>query len=72
MEKRIIGERRDTVMLNTEHSTCFQLSTRERNSDINAFPLPSYTLVACHWMLSDVIKYLLSIKYKGGKSFHEI
>jgi hypothetical protein len=43
MEKRIIGESRDTVVFNTEHSTLFSVIYKRRNRDINAFPFPGYT-----------------------------
>ena len=43
MEKRIIGESRDTVVFNTEHSTLFSVIYKRRNRDINAFPFPGNT-----------------------------
>lgn len=72
MEKRIIGESRDTVVFNAEHSACFQLYIREGIEIQTPSPFRATSTLLLHWMLSDVFKYLLYTKYKDGKSFHEI
>jgi len=65
MEKRITGERRDTVTFNTEHSTCFQLSTRERNWDTNALPLPPCCLFTGCYQTSLNIYCVLNIRVEN-------